>query len=960
MTVSDRAVDFESVPAIGELERWIREADATFRQGRLAEGRRLLRRVLLRDPGHDRARSMLAWGYEQSGQTAEAIDVLRADGSRSPDASLQLAELLAGVGREVEAVAVVRGAADADLTPIERRRAADWMNRRGFRGEGNAWLRRSLRRGVGEGDFGVDFGGGLSADEIVGLANPFRTYVALKRRPDFSDASVGHHGTLTAALALRQNAETDAAYLGLRDSDLVAGSDPAAVALLALTAAETQRLDDAARRIVDAPAASMREPAMGLASAIVAADRGDPEVAAAALRWVLRCEGVCEDAAARWLPLVPESDAAARTALEARRAAISEIRWLTNDLAVGRADAGSLRRLASRFEQIGRPEIAAALRPDGRGRRPDRPEPRRLDDSEPFASWLTALRRTTDPPFTPGSNGGPIAPSGPEARSVTPVAGLAMRNVAADAELNFQYRNADPPVNSRFRLFEALGGGVAMVDFDRDGALDLFVAQAGGDPPGVESRESDRLFRGDLRSGVDPRGPVWVCDDVTVPAGVRGRGYAMAVTAGDINADGFEDVCVGNDGPDRWWINNGDGTFAAGGSDATAGSGMTTSLAVADLNGDALSDVVAVRYIDDEDVRRPVDDDEPIPPGPLHFRAAIDDAYLADDDGSFATVGLGGDARGSGLGVLIGDLDTRPGLEVFVANDQMPNRLWSWADGRFRDRAGATGLAVGTDGRPLACMGIASGDLDGDGRIDLHVTNYHRQWNHLFLQRDGGRYTDRAVAAGLDRLSTDVLGFGTAAADFDGDGHVDLVVANGHVEDFTDRGQPFRMPTQFLLRRGRRFVAADPTAGDFATPSLGRGVAVGDWNRDGRPDAVVTHLDRPLAAWQNEQPAGGSFVQIELVGTVSERHPVGASIRINVGGEPRSAFVTAGDGYLSRGEPMLHVALPGRDLGDGRPVDVTVRWPDGTSSQHAVASGTRSLIIEGHGEPWERTSNPEG
>lgn len=551
-----------------------------------------------------------------------------------------------------------------------------------------------------------------------------------------------------------------------------------------------------------------------------------------------------------------------------------------------------------------------------------------------------------------------------------------LMDVAQELGLNVVYHNLPARKSRLLRLHEALGSGVAALDYDLDGWCDLYFGQASGDPPHLPGTRPNVLVR-----KVDGR-----FEDVTDRSGADDRGYTTGVTSGDWNQDGWPDLVVGNLGKNSVFINQGDGTFTEVAADiGMASDRFTSSVALGDINGDALADLIEIRYADDPAIFDPLvirpNGTAVNYPGPNRFRAGLDSLWLAQPDGSAAELPLRasdqqrlepaevvasnataqfevpriGDDAYPGLGVVVTDLDGRTGLEIFVANDARPNQLWRFrngqAGGSLNETAATAGLATSWQGKTTACMGVAMADFDRDGTTDLFVTNWIDEWVNLYLQRSPGVFQDLAPQFALDRWSDHHLGFGTQGIDFDNDGWVDVIVANGHIDDFTHVGLPQRMPTQLLRNRQDYFDQLDmaATSGNYWTQShLGRCVIVLDHDRDGRQDAVIADLEDPAALLENQTETDHSFIQFQLIGTKSERSAVGARIELTSSVLMRTGTVSSGDGYLGKNEPIIHFGL-----GENKqPVDIIVRWPDGTTTTHRDLSvDKRYLVIQGQ-EPF--------
>ena len=521
-------------------------------------------------------------------------------------------------------------------------------------------------------------------------------------------------------------------------------------------------------------------------------------------------------------------------------------------------------------------------------------------------------------------------------------------NVAQTVGLNHTYRVESRPVKWGFAVYQILGGAVVAFDYDLDGNVDLYFAQGGGDPPDFQADQTNQLFRklGESLS------------DVTEFADAGDQQYTIGATAGDWNQDGFPDLVVTNLGVDSLLINNGDGTFSRQPlTTSISRNRIPSSVAIADLNGDRLPDIYQANYVDDPRmVLKPTTNDsgQPILPVlPSKYDAAADRLIRNDGAGGFVDERLTTDPADdrTSLGLVITDFDNKPGVEIFVANDMNPNQLWtqSPSDG-WQDVGTLRGCAYSFTGAATAAMGVAAGDLDGNGTIDLHVTNYEQENVSLFLS-DDGTFQDRNIQYRLAKDSHEVLGFGTQAIDYDNDGLTDLVVANGHIEDAVENKSSFRQLPQLFSNLGGQFqlAAVSDESGYWSSTHLGRGLATLDYNRDGKRDVVITHIDEPSALLLNQTPTDHHWLQLKLIGTTSERDSVGARVRVQLGSRELTDWVIAGDGYLCHNEDVVCFGLGGSDKAES----IEVRWPSGQQQVFSdIQSNQRLLLIEGQSEPF--------
>ena len=527
---------------------------------------------------------------------------------------------------------------------------------------------------------------------------------------------------------------------------------------------------------------------------------------------------------------------------------------------------------------------------------------------------------------------------------------------ASDAGISFQYFNGRTPGAAGLYSYQTFGGGVIVLDYDADGWQDVFLPQGSPWPAESNNHDStDRFFR-NLGNGRFA--------EVTVPAGIADAQFSHGGSAGDFNNDGFPDVYVTNIDSNRLLVNNGDGTFTdVTSSMAASDRYWTCSAVIADFNGDGLPDVFDGTYLGGSDVFTRIcrQNDIARACSPLVFPAERDRLYLNLGDGGFQEISEAcgtNNPKGKGLGVVALDFDFSRRLSLFVANDMEANSFFvnetnpaGEPQPRFVEQAVATGLAYDADGRAQACMGVAVGDANGDGKLDLFVTNYHHESNTLYIQQSNGFFQDESRKSGLRDPSFSMLGFGTQFLDVDLDGWEDLVVTNGHVDDFTHQGIPFQMQPQLFFNTGNaQFVElpASQLGVFFQGKWLGRGLARLDWNRDGLDDFAVSHLDRPVALMTNQTSDPGGFLRVSLRGTSGSRDAIGATVTATIGNRVLVRQLTAGDGFLASNHRELVFGL-----GDSPSVDqLEVKWPTGQRQAFpGLQRNQHLLIIEGREKP---------
>ncbi|MCA9052780.1 MAG: VCBS repeat-containing protein [Planctomycetaceae bacterium] len=547
-----------------------------------------------------------------------------------------------------------------------------------------------------------------------------------------------------------------------------------------------------------------------------------------------------------------------------------------------------------------------------------------------------------------------------ESRHEEQFAPVTFRDRAAEVGLEFQYFNGVEGPTQR-KMYEFTGGGVGVLDFDRDGWSDLMFTQGCDWPPGKpDSRHTDQLFRSSAGRKLN---------GITGRAGIVESDFGQGVAVGDFNADGFPDLFVANIGANRLWRNNGDGTFTDETAEALlAGSRWSTSCLCADLDGDALPDIYEVNYLTGDDLYERVCEH---PQGgeiaclPIHFDSALDGLWRNDGDGTFADATsqlLSVPPDGKGLGVAAWDSTGAGRLSLLVANDTTPNLFYVPEPAesgtlQFAECGLSSGLAVNRDGKPEGCMGIALGDVDGDDRLDVYVTNFLGESNTLWTAVAPGLFEDATRNWGLREPTLNQLGFGTQLLDADRDGRLELFVANGHVDDLTAYGKPFAMPPQmFRFGRSTAHEAAAAEIGPFFEREwLGRAAARLDWNRDGLDDLVVGHLHANVALLENSSPDVGPALNLQLIGVDSDRDATGTTIVVRGSVRSITRQLTAGGSYQSASERRL--IIPVGQLGSI--AEITVRWPSGKSQVFAPPAIDREwLIVEGAAAPLPLESIP--
>lgn len=531
---------------------------------------------------------------------------------------------------------------------------------------------------------------------------------------------------------------------------------------------------------------------------------------------------------------------------------------------------------------------------------------------------------------------------------------ISFNESGAAANLQFTWHHTGRP-RIGLRMFEFTGGGVGVVDFDADLCPDLLFTQGTEEPFLADPKLMDRLFRncgGEHFSDVTDR--AWLAEDR----------FSQGVAVADFDGDGFADLYIGNIGLNRLYHNQGDGTFAEVALPSEADpQRWTSSCCLADLSGDGLPDLYDVNYLSGEGLFQRICRDALEHPRlcmPDFFSAAEDQVFLNLGDGSFkeVTAEFGfGQPGGKGLGIVVGNFTGPLAPQVFIANDAVPNFFFERIDEqgggavRFQEIGLLSGLAFDGSGRAEGCMGIAAGDVNEDALLDLFVTNFYLETNTLYVQQPGGQFDDATEDAGLSTASRLMLGFGTQCLDADLDGCLDLIVANGHVDDLQDSGVPYAMRAQFFHNTGGANFVEHPSnvlGAYFERPVLGRGLARLDWNGDGREDVAVTHLDAPAALLTNTTPDAGRYLALVLRG-ISDRDASGAAVTVQVGSRTLMRQLTAGDGYQACNQRLLIFGLASATSVE----QLRVQWPSGREQVFAhLAPDECYMLYEGRAHPW--------
>jgi hypothetical protein len=523
-----------------------------------------------------------------------------------------------------------------------------------------------------------------------------------------------------------------------------------------------------------------------------------------------------------------------------------------------------------------------------------------------------------------------------------------LRDVRERTGIDFVHPNGITPQRT---MLETLGGGVAVIDYDGDGRPDLYFVGSGTVPKSTaqQSPSGSRLYRNLGGFGFE---------DVTARAQVGGRGYAMGAVVGDYDGDGDQDLYVTSYGSNTLYQNQGDGTFR----DVTRAAGVddvrwSTGAAFLDYDRDGDLDLFVQNYLEYsvEDHHPYSIKDVPAYPVPDMFDPVPCSLFKNRGNGTFedvSAVSRIGAYRGKGLGVLVADFDGDGWPDIYCANDSVANFLLrNQGDGTFEDRGLVSGAAYSAEGRELAGMGVDAGDLDGDGELDIVVTNYQDEPASIYRGEGRMFYTEVSAGSGTARATLSTLGFGVRVFDLDGDSLPDIVMANGHVDPNAERLTPqapfAQSPLCFRGLGGCRFedVTRLQPAG-FTRARVGRGLATADLDGDGDLDVVIGNLGAAPSVFENDGGNVKSWTSVLAVGKKRDSTAIGARVTVEAGGRTQFQWVRSGGSYLSQSDLRLVFGL-----GDSTKVDrVVVRWPDGSVDEaRDVPARKHLVIVEGQG-----------
>jgi hypothetical protein len=520
--------------------------------------------------------------------------------------------------------------------------------------------------------------------------------------------------------------------------------------------------------------------------------------------------------------------------------------------------------------------------------------------------------------------------------AASPGLGFHLSDITAAAGINFHHNNGG--FGSKF-LPETMGPGCAFLDYDGDGWLDILIVN-GMDFPGHKRAPSALALYRNNRNGT--------FTDVTARAGLAVQMYGMGVAIADYNNDGFPDIYITSVGQNRLFQNTGQGRFI----DVTEKSGLgsraafSTSALWFDFDRDGLLDLFVCNYVKwsaANDVFCSLDAKNKSYCTPEAYPGSTCWLFHNRGNGTFEDVTAKSgifDTSSKSLGAALLDYDNDGWPDLLVANDTQPNKLYrNQRNGTFTDVAVHAGLAFSEDGKARAGMGLDIGDFENSGSPGIAITNFDKEMMGLYRQGSNGVYSDVALKSGVGTASRESLGFGCLFLDIDLDGRLDLLAVNGHIDETVrNLSRTYAQPPHLFLNQGAgQFRDVARQAGDaFATPKVSRGLAAGDFDRDGDLDLLITTNNGPAYLYRNDITGNNRSLRIRLIGVKSNRDAIGATIRISTPDGTQSRMIRTGSSYLSQSELTATFGIANRDRADR----VVIAWPSGATQEFKnVAAG---------------------
>lgn len=507
---------------------------------------------------------------------------------------------------------------------------------------------------------------------------------------------------------------------------------------------------------------------------------------------------------------------------------------------------------------------------------------------------------------------------------------IAFVDAAAEAGIRVLNVSGSP---TKDYVIESTGQGAALFDYDNDGDLDVLIVNGSTLP---RLRDGGDLMVAFYRNDGEGR-----FTDITAEAGFDRRGWGSGVCVADYDNDGFQDVYVTAVGPNVLWRNTGTGRFEDMTPDGTDRQ-WSNGCAFGDYDRDGYVDLYVANFLEFDTTIIPARGPSANCSfmgidtfcGPRPLRGQSDVLYRNNQKGGFEDVTTAAgitDPGYYGFGVIFTDLDGDGWPDIYVANDSVPNLLFrNNRDGTFTEDGLFAGVALSSDGRPQAGMGVDAADYDGDGDFDLIVTNFSHDYTTIYENNGKGEFTDASYKTNIASTAGPYLGWGVHFADLDNDGLVDVFIANGHVYpdiDRTNSGTTYHQRNQIFrnVGDGKFRHVTEEVGGPLLLEKSSRGSAVGDIDNDGRLDVLVVNIDDRPTLLRNESTTGHNWILLQLVGTKSNRSAIGARVRLTAGGRQQTGEVRGGGSFMSQNDVRLHFGL-----GTAARVDrLEIRWPSG-------------------------------
>jgi hypothetical protein len=530
-------------------------------------------------------------------------------------------------------------------------------------------------------------------------------------------------------------------------------------------------------------------------------------------------------------------------------------------------------------------------------------------------------------------------------------------DVTLASGIHFQHKAAHSPMRY---LIETMGAGVALLDYDNDGRLDLFLVNGADINSSTSSKSAPQKSSSEQWNRLYHQRPNGTFEDVTAKAGLQGVGYGMGVAVGDYDNDGYEDLYVTAFGGNTLYHNNGDGTFTdVTGKAGVRGGGWSTSAAWVDLDNDGLLDLVVLRYLDwnFDDLFCPLSNGKRSYCDPKFFKPVSPLVYHNDGNGHFTEISqrCGIATPGKGLGIAIADYDRDGRIDFYVANDGMAGHLYrNVGAGKFEESGLLANASYDGNGNSFAGMGVDFADYDNDGWPDIMVDDLALQAYVLLRNNGDGVFDYATTRTGIGTLTAGHSGWGLHFIDYDNAGRKDLLIAQGHVNTDVDEEKPglHYLESPLLLRNtGQSFVDVSKDSGDiFHEAIAGRGLAVGDIDNDGKLDAIIATNNGPAYLLHNETRTSNHWLTLRLVGHVSNRDAIGAVVKVTTSAATQFATVSTASSYLSSSDKRVHFGLGSENLAK----EIEIRWPSGIVQKLEKVKADRMVQID---EPPNKPAN---